>query len=478
MGEPFRFRFRRFGLFGVGTVIVLYIVLSLAFELGLPYPSILVSSLVLLGCQAYVVSQYGLLSVPSLFTALVTYPALVPFAADFVFHTPNYTLRAIPYESPALVRRVLFLIAIFTLLFVATLRALDVDDSPRRCRQFRTSGAAFLTLSVINVLAAYLTTPGPTILTADYVTVLNAWFPWAAFAGALYLGSWAMLYLLSRPYDVDSLYYRGLIFVSFVGVGWLLLHARRNEAMGVLTLLAIDYVANRRTEWTVVQRAAVSVATVAGMLLGGIFVGIWRGSGRISTSIRDLFVGSSGTPQEFIAAPGGAHNVFGTVLATVDIVGRDVPYLLGETFLKYPVQAIPSGVFAVTELPYPSLYHDLLGKHYVLYNGGNYFLNTYYANFGEAGVLFGALLLGWIVSFTHSHISDQTSVSLRAGVGVVLALASFRAMWYTQLNWLDNLEGFLAAYLVYVVVTNVYNSSEFRSVSKRLVGRFPDQWVQ
>jgi len=423
------------------------------------YPSILFSSIILVGCQMYIIRLYGLISIPSMFTALFTYPALIPFLGDYLFQTKNYTLRAIPYENEAHVQKVLFFLVIFISAFVVTLGVLKTELNSNQTDTdpvgLQKNIPAFTVVAIVNLFAAYLTTPGPTILTADYVTVLNAWFPWAAFAGALYLGTWAMLYLMSRGEAMDSWYYRMLLVVSLVGVLWLLLHARRNETMGVLTMLLIDYFARRSRSEKKLPGFFLKGVLLTAVVLSGFLAGKLRGSGGVfEGSIRELFI-ATGAPGTYVAPPGSPHNIFGTTLAVVDIFGKETPNLFGMTFLYYLPQGIPSGVYAIFGLPFPTLMHDVIGRHYEAYNGGNYIANPYYANFGEAGLLFGAIVLGFLVYFAHRQIINKSNTTFLTGVAVILVVAGFRASWYTQLNWIDNLEGFLVGYLIYVVSINL-----------------------
>jgi hypothetical protein len=429
------------------------------------YPPVLVSSLLIIACQIYVVRRYGLISVPSLFTALLTYPALVPFLAEYILLTDTYTARAIVYEGPEHVKRVLFLLVIFISVFAFLLDILRTDDS-RRTRENRTfyvikNVPAFAALAGVNLIAAYLTTPGPTILTADYTTVLSAWYPWAAFAGSLYLGSWTVLYLMSRGESTASWYYRGLIIISAVGLIWLLLHARRNEAMGVMTMLVIDYVVNRQNQSRLISGGLFQGTVLTGLIGVGLFIGKVRSAGTVfEGSIRELFIAEVPTGT-YVAPPGSPHNVFATTLATVDIFDRETSFRLGEIFLLYIPQAVPSGVYSLFDLTYPPLLHGTIGQYYQNYNGGNYFVNTYYANFGEAGIFVGAVVLTVLVYFAHDRIVNYDDATLLSGTAVILVVAGFRAMWYTQLNWIDSLQGMLAGYFICFVVTNLVIRTDY-----------------
>jgi hypothetical protein len=378
------------------------------------------SSVVIIICQLYIIRLYGLISIPSMFTALFAYPALVPFLAEYIFRTQNYTLRAIPYESEQHVQRVLFLLVIFISVFVFTLGTLKTQNPIKSTNtdqaNIKKSVPVFVTIAILNLFAAYLTTPGPTILTADYVTVLNAWYSWAAFAGALYLGTWTILYLMSRDEPINSRYYRMLLIVSMIGALWLLLHARRNETMGILTMLLIDFFSRRNNRQSEGSEVIIKGVFLTGVVFTGFLAGKLRGSGSVfEGSIRDLFIASVGQ-QTYIAPPGSPHNIFGTTLAVIDIFGEESPHMFGKTFLYYIPQSIPSGVYAMLNLPFPRLMHDEIGMYYEAYNGGNYIANPYYANFGEAGIIIGGMFVALLVYFAHNQIENRASTTILTGI--------------------------------------------------------------
>jgi hypothetical protein len=358
-----------------------------------------------------------------------------------------YALRGQKYQTPAVVDKAVFLGLVTLVVMAVALELLsgiqnnDTQDNGTPPDSYRVyyHDRTFIAISIIVVTSAYLTTPGPTILTVDYATVLNNYYSWANFAGSLFMGSWIVLYLMVQK--------EAFLAVTFIGVIWLLLHARRNESMGVLALLGLDLFRNRFSLQSILSswRQMIGVAGIGIVVLGQILAGSYRNGGSL---FPDYVHGV------YASYPGGAHNIYGTFQATISIFSHGTPHRFGTTFLNYPAQSIPTGFYALTGKEYLELYGNFLGSQYEMYLGGNYILNPYFADFGEVGLLVAGIILAVFATFVRRMIVHQQSNHFVAGCASVVVVASFRAFWYTQLAWADALQGFLAAFFVYLVIAN------------------------
>jgi hypothetical protein len=92
---------------------------------------------------------------------------------------------------------------------------------------------------------------------------------------------------------------------------------------------------------------------------------------------------------------------------------------------------------------------------YALYNGGNYFLNEYFANFGPSGIILSAVIFGLVVSKANKIIAGESS-DIWLGLCAAFVIAMPRSMWYWQGNWINAILGFIVSYILYFVIMNIY----------------------
>ena len=427
------------------------------------YPPVLVSSIFIILAYLVIIRQVGILSATSIFCMFIIYPSVVPVLSDYIFRVPNYTLRAVPYQNQFLIEMGVFLVAA-CIWIIAGISISSVEPSDKRTNTVKGlrkliseydhtyNKYSFVVISCIVIFSAYLTTPGPTILTVSYSTVIDNYYSWATFAGNLYIGSWGVLLLVSRQTEKRSIRYY-FYLITLVTVLWLLLHARRNESLGVLLALVFVYGHRFRLREVItsLRTFAVTCLGIAGSLLFVVVGQVRSGYGNIS--IESLFLGSTPTGAS-IQLPGGAHNIFGTFQFTIHYYYNN--YLWGSTFLNYPVQSIPSPILSVIPIQQAPYYFDSMREHYQLYNGGNYFLNEYFANFGPYGVVLAAVVFGLLISQI-DQIFTRNSIDIWTGLSVAFVAAIPRAMWYWQGNWINAILGYILTYIVYLLVLNVSN---------------------
>ncbi|TKX48530.1 hypothetical protein EXE41_01235 [Halorubrum sp. SD690R] len=437
-------------IISVSFLIGFFLYVLFRISTGLSYPSIIFSTTILICSQAVVMRRFGMVSPASLFQLLMVFPGLTPFLAKYIIQVPNLTIKAIGYESSELIRRTLFFVAIFCSAFTAVLFTLNNMNTKRDGRKliyFYPQTLSFIGISGVNLVSAYLTTPGPTILTASYATILNNSYSWASFAGSLYLGSWVVLYLVAR--ESNSRYYRSFLLVTAIGAAWLLLHSRRIESLGVLVVTFMDWYYNVSESDN--KMKIISIISFALLGIMSTLIGQIRSSTADIGDLLNIFIGMNGNTS-YLRLPGSAHNVFGTFLVTVDLAGDEVSYLLGRSFLYYPIQAIPGVFYSVIGIQRIPLFESYRAM-YPYYNGGAYF-NVFYANFGMIGILVGAVTLGLVTWWAQRQLlSSRTNI--KTGIAAVFVAGCFRAMWYTPLNWADFFLGFVVTVFLYIFLTNI-----------------------
>jgi hypothetical protein len=395
---------------------------------------------------------FGIISVESFFAVLIIYPISVPFLSEFIFNPDVYVLRGMEHQTPGIGEYSTTIGLIFILTYYTTIKhkslefSLEYSGTKLSDYTFSQKWVIILPLSILLLMMAYLTTPGPTILTISYTEVIDNYYSWANFAGAMYVGTWILLYLILRRGSITSVQYITLLILTGLTVGWLLLHSRRNESLGILAVLVLDLTRQYGGLRQMIKTRS-GIITAISAACGGlsfVLVEIVRSGGQFGYH----FVQSSGgtTAMEL---PGGAHNIYGTFQVTLSIFKNEKEYLLGESFLWYLIQSIPTGILNLFGVTPPDFYFELLRTAYPTYLGGNFALNIYYANFGIIGIIFAACFLGWLARSTGAVLSKNTS-SFQTGFAAVIVASAPRALWYTQIAWADMLQGFVAALIVYL----------------------------
>lgn len=497
-------------------------ILLLEAILGTPYPHFLYATAAILVIDLYFIIRYGLFSVPTIATGLLTYPALVPFLTTVVLGARHYTPYALQFESVRLASKIVWLVAILLVIFAAVLRLLEARGRRQRTGEepsiidrltpgwlprllgyeMPTDRTAFVILSGVLVLSAYLHAPGPTILSATYEGSANYQPGWATWAGSTFKAAFALLFLTVLQSKVTDR--RFLAFLGVVGatVVWLLLHGRRVESVGIVLLLFVDVVKNRAelSNLELVSTArglSVSAAFSAYLgtivlvgrlrnIIGTVELGLVRSpasqepsggsagsssggssSGESSSGGADTVrpgdsvdvVGSVASSLQYgngrVGLPGGAHGIYGTMRATVHVFDEGKPLLNGRTFLNYVPQSIPTPILVVVGYTPPQSYTDLLASTYA-HNGGNYFMNVYYANFGSLGLLLAGAVLAVLVHVTQKSLEQgRPRPTVATAVAAVLFINLARALWYTQLNWIDTLQGLVIVGLLVVATSRL-----------------------
>lgn len=461
------------GLTIIGIAIGTYMAVMVLATMGIgSYPAILLSSLAIIGAELLIIHRIGFVSVPSIFWAFISVPAMVPFLSNYILFTPNYTLRAMAYSNPVLIRKGVFLVAIFVWVFagisIAHLgRHRQSESTPVEfvsAYTFPYALPSFLVVSVVVLLMAYLTTPGPTILTHDYAVAKES-YSWATFAGSLFMGSWVVLLLITRQANRDTVKHL-FYLITVVSLLWLLLHARRNETVGVLLVILVVYGHEfRLRDLGSSLKTTMFTAVFAFGIVMQVVVGQVRSdSGEIN--LRSIFIG--GSPNgEVVKLPGGGHNIFGTYQFTLHHFMEN-NLLFGSTFAKYPIQSIPTSFTQILGIPQLSYYFNLMQSEYPNYNGGNYLLNEFLANFASFGIVLAALLFGFAAAKAHELVTNSQDPTLWTGIAAVFIVAMPRSMWYWQGNWINVLQGLVVTYVIYLILINTAFSRHLHRLQSSL----------
>lgn len=440
-------------------------------------PNFLIYSLILLALVGVSAYAYGWVSIPTITTSILTYPALVPFITTYIYGVPHFTPLASEYEAVWVANKVLLYVTVFLGVGHAVYWLFSNRERPStdvQLPEYRlpVDKVGVAAVSLVFLVAAYLQAPGPTIFEMGYHDQPR--YEWATFAGSVYKGAWAVLFALTVRKSSKRPQYWWLLAISTTGIMWLYLHGRRVESIGIVILLYADYLWNRR-DLTVtdilrsrdigglvasfgfgtyvvliglIGRIRKSIATAGGA--SGSASGSAAGSAASEQAVSSLNYGDG-----FVGVPGGGHGTYGTMQATMHVFPRDVDYLYGETFVSYIPQMIPTPILQLIGYEPPPMYHALLESLYA-HNGGNYVLNVYYANFGPVGVITAGVLLGLLLTGLHRVLREQQPLpSVTTAIAAVVFINFLRAVWYTQLNWVDSIQGVFAVLVFYLAVVRV-----------------------
>ncbi|WP_226007431.1 hypothetical protein [Natrinema salinisoli] len=452
------------------------------------YPHFLFGSLTLIVILGYLIYQYGLVSVPSFVGVILMYPAFVPFITRYIYGIDHFSVYFVRVESVALASKIVSLVTLMLIAYVAFLRIFQYNfDLGSEKNTILTKNiikptfVTFTSITVFNLVCVFLTAPGPTLLSASYSASASYIPSWAIWAPGAYMGSWVVLFLMVARDDVASRFYYAFILVTFAGTFWLLLHGRRVQGIGIIALLFAHLVwhklkfTTRDLLLTYRGQGLCVIFAIYVFLLFGIgrirnWAGLSSNGGGSGTSVTEksgttaVETGTnSTTPLDtlnygdgFIGVPGGAHGVYGTIRGTVSLFDTKYELLWGETFLNYIPQAVPTLVNKALGIQTPSRYSALLAANYN-YNGGNYFLNIYYANFGAVGVLVAALVLATLSILMMQHLElSIPDGSITAGIAATVFISFVRIAWYSQLTGIDILQGFIMSLILYVVVDQIH----------------------
>lgn len=458
------------------TVFTASLVVGVLLILFGEYPHFASSTLAIFLLIGFTIYNWGIISVPVYSSVLLSYPALVPAITTYVYQIEHYTPLGVQFESVSTANYAVFLVSILLIMKVSTMLFLSSKKETHLLHykgrksflkkslnySFRVNFVGFATLCVLALASSYLLAPGATIFEISYRNQTSEMWSWAVFAGAVYKGSWCLMFTLTSDKSCWSRYYWGFVTTSLLSFGWLILHGRRGASFGLIVLLIADIYWNRTnitlsqmfTDFKGFLYFSASFAFLCSMFIIGRFrmvlASLDQGMG-----IEQLFLkgfSSLSYGNGFAGVPGGGHGVYGTLQATVYLFSHEREFLYGETFLNYIWLSLPTGMMKLLPINKPVRYKAMLGAAYN-WNGGNYILNPYFANFGILGVLFGGFMIGVLAYFAWLYLeSSNPSPNFTTLISAVIFTNMITSYWYGQLNWIDTFQGALASLIVYTIV--------------------------
>ncbi len=294
----------------------------------------------------------------------------------------------------------------------------------------------FYFICVCTLILAYLADPGRTFLTASYREILEEKPAGATLAVTAMTGFWAIAYAKMRVYMIEKRNFRVMIFwaMTTAVLLWLVLHARRTEAVGFTALLLIHFrLATGKTPWKYIGVALL-------ILLSLYIIGYTRSeamtdldvASTVSDSMAMTFEGG-GSKTEFANMPSGLGNITASLTTSVYhfyYMGNE--FLNGLTIYVYPFKLLPTGLVTGLNLADPkSYYYNLIILDKYFYNGGTYLYAPAYGNFGMMGMIIASILMGLVVNWTQRAM--RSNDFFKIVIAAIVIFTFMKTCWYNVL---------------------------------------------
>lgn len=432
---------------------MLYIFISLTANLGL----VLINS--------------GLISTKMILSFLIYSIALVPAIAYYLLGFKLYSYVNFDHQlNDAVTIEMLWLFYLSSNIYTFMVLAKDSKFPDLTKTISNETRLPFYFLCFLVLFFTYIGNSEATILTVSYETIIEERSAIATLAGIAFTVFWCDAYAKMRVYVVEQNHFKIKVFwiVTIIMTTWLLLHARRTEAIGIISILLIHQkILTGKTPYKYIV-----IALVLGFLL--YLIGYLRVSALSDVDLAQtvdkslsLSFESGSTKTEFANMPSGLGNITATMQTSVyhfDYMSR--PWLDGATIFSYPIKLLPTALvtgFGLADTD-SYFYHNLVLEEYY-YNGGCYLYAPAYGNFGTSGLIIASLLMGLLVNWTQRAM--RSSDFLKIAIATIIVFSFIKICWY---NFLPLPKAILYNLIVLFYVAMVFRKKKKADVSNATVG--------
>ncbi len=300
----------------------------------------------------------------------------------------------------------------------------------------RVTRLPFYFLCALILAFTFLMEGGGTIISTDYKDIYESRPTSTTIANVIFTALWVDAYALARNYTIQKRKTRVWIFwgiTAFVAL-WLLLHARRTEAIGFLCiiLLHIKFITGK-TQLKYLFLTAFSLFLLY-------LIGYLRQNAILDSNVAEVIIDSlkptfegGSNRTEFANMPSGLGNIAASMQTSVYhfyYMGHD--FLNGETILTYPYKLMPSGLVVAMDLIDTStiFYNDIVLEKY-FYNGGTYLFAPAYGNFGAVGLAVGAFITGLVINWTQKAFYSNDFI--KVVIAATIIFTGIKVVWYNVL---------------------------------------------
>ncbi len=415
---------------GFTNYILMLSVVGLLLFFGL-YPPYIITSCFLIFVLYLSSRKYGLFSAEFLILSVVFIPSAAfiwanAFGADYINYHDHWLQSDVYYKNKSQ-----FFVFVSAVISYVIIQSNNKDYSYSSLISiYNISPIIYFLLIVLFASLFYLTETGQTLVSTNYKEMREGRVEGAQFAGALAVVFWIIAlqvfirtsYFICdlKNYEITKLLNYFFIASTFFSMIWLFLHARRSELVGMVLLLVILY--SRR--FKPVKLISISLLALSLLYL----IEIAR-----HTSIVDFIsmVATEGVllieRVNIVPLPGGASNVYLTLLDSMYYFDRN-DLLIGETFVNYLIQILPTNFIKLLDLELPKyLKHEIFAVHFS-WKGGSYLPAVFYANFGMFGALIFAFFLYFYISIV--QLFSRSRNIILVSISFFLIVFSFRCFWY------------------------------------------------
>lgn len=418
---------------------------------------------------ALVWGNSGLISTKMILSFLIYSIALVPAVAYYLLGFKLYSYVNFDHQlTDSVTIEMLWLFYLSSNIYTFIVLARDSKFPDLTKTISNETRLPFYLICFLVLFFAYIGNSGPTILTVSYEQIIDDRSGLATLAGIAFTVFWVDAYAKMRVYEVEKNYFKVKVFwiVTIIMTTWLLLHARRTEAIGILSIMLIHQkILTGKTPYKYIF-----IALILGFLL--YIIGYLRVSALSDVDIAQtvekslsLSFESGSTKTEFANMPSGLGNITATMQTSVyhfDYMSK--PWLQGATIFTYPIKLLPTALvtgFGLADTD-AYFYHNLVLEEYY-YNGGCYLYAPAYGNFGTIGLIVASFLMGLMVNWTQRAM--RSSDFIKIAIAATIIFSFIKICWY---NFLPLPKAILYNLIVLFYVAMVFRKKKVRPNESKL----------
>jgi len=402
---------------------------------GYDYDSVMLyANISLLGNLFLVFWNSGLITTKFILTFLIYSIALVPGAAYYLLDFKLYSYVNFDHQlNDTVTIHMLWLMFVSSNLYTLFVLAKDTKLPDLSVPIKYETRLPFYFMCILVLLLTYIANPEQTILSIGYRELYDSRSSIATLASIAASVFWVDAYGKTRVFLSKGEDFKVKIFwlVTAAMVIWLVLHARRTEAVGVISMLLV----HRKIVLGKTPYKTIIFALLAALLL--YIVGYLRSKAIFSMNIMDtinyafqLSFEGGGNKVEFANMPAGLGNITATMQTSVyhfEYMGE--PFLNGHTIYTYPFKLLPTLLVTSANIADPTTYYyqNLVLENYS-YNGGLFLFAPAYGNFGTVGLAVGSVLVAFMVNWTQKAIRSYNYIKIVFAATVIFNF--IKICWY------------------------------------------------
>lgn len=418
---------------------------------------------------ALVLFNSGMISTKMILSFLIYSIALVPAIAYYLLGFKLYSYVNFDHQlTDSVTIEMLWLFYLSSNIYTFIVLARDTKYPDLTKNISYETRLPFSLICILVLFFAYLGNTGPTILTVSYEQIIDNRTSLATLAAIASTVFWVDAYAKMRVYVVEKNYFKVKVFwiVTIIMTTWLVLHARRTEAIGIISILLIHQkLLTGKTPYK-----HIVIALFFGFLL--YLIGYLRVAALSEIDIAQtvdqslaLTFESGSTKTEFANMPSGLGNITATMQTSVyhfDYMSK--PLLGGSTIFTYPIKMLPTMLvkgfgLADTDAYY---YHNLVLEEYY-YNGGCYLYAPAYGNFGTIGLVVASFLMGLMVNWTQRAMRSSNFIKIAIAATVIFSF--IKICWY---NFIPLPKAIVYNLIVLFYVAMIFRKKEVKAETSNI----------